>query len=199
MDSRSIADSYMPVFGMMCVIIFTIGWVGGAIAWGHWVLGQNALSDLGVCGNQTAELLFGLGCAFSGIFGLFFGLGMLDEKGLYKTYGAFVILACVSLICIGVVDESYGDLHMYTAGTYAVFALLSIIVSAVAEYVDGRRYMTYIAAVVLIALLIICLTTRFEVFEPIASVIVLAWTFSQAVKFMNLHREWFTFPSIGRS
>ena len=176
-----------PYCGCLSVIVFTICWIVSALLWEDWTLGTHALSDIGVCGIDSAEIVFNLGCMLTGFLVLFPGLRMTEMDGKwFRISGYMVIICSVSCAAIGVVTEDYGIMHNITASTYAVFAAIFAITSAAGDYVIGKKVLTALAAVMLIASGIMCVAQPFAVFEPFAISCILVWTFVQSALMLRL-------------
>ena len=143
--------------------------------------------DIGVCGIDSAEIVFNLGCMLTGFLVLFPGLRMTEMDGRwFRISGYMVIICSVSCAAIGVVTEDYGIMHNITASTYAVFAAIFAITSAAGDYVIGKKVLTALAAVMLIASGIMCVAQPFAVFEPFAISCILIWTFVQSALMLRL-------------
>lgn len=170
-----------PICGCLSSVVFTICWIVSALLWDDWTLGTHALSDLGICGVESAEIVFNIGCLLTGFLVLFPGLRLAESKNLlFRISGYAAIISSVSCAAVGVVTEDYGIMHEITASTYAVFAAIFTIFSAAGDYAIGKRSFTALAAVMLIASGIMCITQPFAVFEPFAIACILIWTFVQS-------------------
>ena len=179
-----------PVCGCLSVIVFTICWIVSALLWEDWTLGTHALSDIGICGVDSAEILFNLGCMLTGFLVVFPGLRMAEVGNRLFRYGGYAVIACsVTCAAIGVVTEDYGIMHNITASSYAVFAAIFAILSAAGDYVIGKKLFTALAAVMLIASGIMCVAQPFAVFEPFAISCILIWTLVQSALMLRLDNK----------
>ena len=176
-----------PVCGCLSSVVFTICWMVSALLWDDWTLGTHALSDLGICGVDSAEIVFNLGCLLTGFLVLFPGLRLAEDGNrMFRISGYAAIASSVACAAVGVVTEDYGIMHNITASTYAVFAAIFAITSAAEDYVIGKKVLTALAAVMLIASGIMCVAQPFAVFEPFAIVCILVWTFVQSALMLRL-------------
>ncbi len=170
-----------PAAGCLSSIAFTVCWIISALLWDEWTLGEYSLSSLGACGVDSAEMFFNFGCLITGFLVIFPGLYLIEEKNVYFRISGYAALIC-SLACaaIGVITENYGAMHNLTASIYAVFAATFIASSAAGDYLEGKKALTAVAAILLAVSGILSLTTSFEVFEPVAVSCILLWTFIQS-------------------
>ena len=105
----------------------------------NWV--TNALSDLGVQAGVTAPI-FNAGLVISGLLFLVFAVGLFQSAGksVVGKVGAFVLcLACVSLVCIGVFNESFNPIHFYVSVAFFVFMPISLLILVGAFWLKGQR------------------------------------------------------------
>ena len=174
-----------PIAGCLSSICFTLCWIVSALIWEDWTLGSYALSDLGVCGIDSAEIIFNFGCLLTGFLVIFPALCLIEEKSIHYRISGWAALVC-SIACagIGVITEEYGVMHNITASTYAVFAATFMAFSAAGNYMEGKRIFTAFAAVMLITCGILSIATPFAVFEPIAISCILIWTFTESAIFL---------------
>lgn len=94
----------------------------------NWV--TNALSDLGVQAGVTAPL-FNVGLVISGLLFLVFAVGLFQSAGksVVGKVGALVLcLACVSLVCIGIFNESFKPIHFYVSVAFFVSMPISLLI-----------------------------------------------------------------------
>ncbi|MBO7409651.1 MAG: DUF998 domain-containing protein [Candidatus Methanomethylophilaceae archaeon] len=176
-----------PICGCLSSVVFTICWVASAMLWDDWTLGTHALSDLGMCGVDSAEITFNIGCLLTGFLVLFPGLHLAEQNNrLFRISGYAAIICSVACAAIGVVTEDYGIMHEVTASTYAIFAAVFIISSAAGDYTIGKKMLTAVAAVMLATSGILCIVQPFAVFEPVAVSCILIWTFIQSALMLHL-------------
>jgi len=94
----------------------------------NWV--TNALSDLGVQAGVTAPI-FNVGLVISGFLFLVFSIGLFrsESKNVIGKIGFFILcLACVSLVCIGIFNESFKPIHFYVSVAFFVFMPVSLLI-----------------------------------------------------------------------
>ncbi len=166
------------LIGCLSSIVFTLSWSLSALLWGDWVLGSNSLSDIGICGVESAEFVFNMGCIVTGILVFFLALALIrDNDRWFRLSGYTAFVSGVACLLVGIVTEDHNDLHNIVAGTYGAFAAATIALSAIGDYVEGRRWLTFIAAAMLILCGISSIVHPFGVFEPIGVSCILIWTF----------------------
>lgn len=170
-----------PAAGCLSSIAFTVCWIISALLWDEWSLGEYSLSSLGACGVDSAEMFFNFGCLITGFLVIFPGLYLIEDKNVYFRISGYAALICsIACAAIGVITENYGAMHNLTASIYAVFAATFIASSAAGDYLEGKKALTAVAAILLAVSGILSLTTSFEVFEPVAVSCILLWTFIQS-------------------
>ena len=176
-----------PVSGCASSAVFVVCWAVSASLWGDWTLGTHALSDIGVCGIDSAEVVFNMGCLLTGFLVVLPGMHLADQENrMFRISGCSALVCSVACAAIGVVTEDYGDMHVIVTSIYAVFAAVFMTASAAGDYTIGRRSFTVIAAVLLSVSGIAALTQPFAVFEPIAVSCILLWTFLQSALMLHL-------------
>jgi hypothetical membrane protein len=179
-----------PICGCLSSVVFTICWIASALLWEDWTLGTHALSDLGICGVDSAEIVFNLGCLLTGFLVLFPGLYLAEEDNrMFRISGYAAIASSVACAAVGVVTEDYGIAHNVTASTYAVFAAIFTVSSAAGDYIIGKKKFTILAAVMLAASGVLAVAQPFGVFEPFAIACILIWTFVQSALMLQLSIE----------
>ncbi|MBO4552254.1 MAG: DUF998 domain-containing protein [Candidatus Methanomethylophilaceae archaeon] len=174
-----------PIAGILCVVSFITLWVLAAVVDGHWVLGENTLSDLGVCGSNAAQLCFNGGCAIAGLLAVIFAMGLIERKGAWRICGIMMALAGVMLIGVGIVNLSYGEAHVIDATAHGALAAISMAISVYADWKDGHKRMVAYTCILIIACAIVTFTQKFEVFEPFGVCVVMAWALGQSIKLLG--------------
>ncbi|MCX8177268.1 MAG: DUF998 domain-containing protein [Candidatus Bathyarchaeota archaeon] len=114
----------------------------------NWV--TNALSDLGVQAGVTAPI-FNFGLVISGFLFLVFTVGLFHLVGsrLVGKAGALLLgLACVSLVCIGVFNESFRPIHFYVSVAFFVFLPVSLLILVGYFWLAGQRKMSLLTLVI---------------------------------------------------
>lgn len=170
-----------PLSGCLVSVVFTLSWVISAAIWGHWVLGTNSLSDIGVCGIPAAEIIFNYGCVLTGLLCLPLGVSLLDDRNrMFRLSGITSIICGFACFGIGVINEDYGNIHMIVAGIYGGSAAATIALTGAGDFTEGKKIFTLLAAILLIICGVSSLTCPFGVYEPIAVTCILVWTFIQS-------------------
>ncbi|MGF3522802.1 MAG: DUF998 domain-containing protein [Candidatus Bathyarchaeia archaeon] len=112
-----------PIVAFGCILLAV-----ASFAPFNWV--TNALSDLGVQAGVTAPI-FNFGLIASGFLFLVFAVGLFQSVGrrLVGKMGALLLgLACISLVCIGIFNESFKPIHFYVSVAFFVFLPVSLLV-----------------------------------------------------------------------
>ena len=179
-------NKFYAASGMASAAVFMTLWITAAYIDSNWELGYNALSDLGTCGNHAAEIAFNMACAVAGLFGVMFGIYVLNRKGIMHYTGVFMILSSFGLTGIGVINESYGDPHAWVAMSYAFFGALSMVLSMISDYRAGRR--KYAVATLVLLLIVVGMQTTqdFTLYEPVDVTCFCAWAALQSFKYLML-------------
>ncbi|MEM2893099.1 MAG: DUF998 domain-containing protein [Candidatus Bathyarchaeia archaeon] len=105
--------------------------------WFNWT--ENALSDLGVGGSG---LIFNTGLIASGVLLIFFFLGLLKLSGGCWAWklGSYMFLAdAISLVGVGVFNESFGRVHLYFSLVFFILMPLSLIMLGLSLWSRGIR------------------------------------------------------------
>lgn len=180
-----------PICGCLSSVTFTLSWVISALLFGEWELGTDSLSSLGICGVASAEILFNFGCSMTGFFVIFLSLALFEDRGRWFRYSGVTAFICaIACLGIGSVNEGYGGMHNFFAAVYGLFAAATIALSGAGFYVEGKKYLTIIAAALLIISGISSLIHPFGTFEPIGISSILIWTFlMSAMVFVRNVRE----------
>ena len=172
--------------GMASAGIFMTMWVLAAYLDVNWELGVNALSDLGTCGNHAAEISFNMACAIAGLFGVMFGIYVLNRKGVMYYTGAFMILSSFGLTGIGVINEGYGDAHAWIAMSYAFFGAASMVLSMIGDYRAGRRNYAIFTLFLLLVVVGMQMTMDFPLYEPVDVTCFCTWAAIQSYKYLRM-------------
>ena len=180
-----------PVSGCLSSVTFTLSWMISALLYGKWELGSDSLSSLGICGVASAEIVFNFGCAMTGFFVIFLALALLEDRNRWFRYSGITAFVCaIACLGIGSVNEGYGDMHNFLAAVYGLFAAATIALSGAGFYIEGKKYLTVLAAALLMISGISSLIHPFGTFEPIGISSILIWTFvMSAMVFVRNVRE----------
>ena len=178
-----------PIAGILCVVLFSTLWTAAVVIYGHWTLGTNTLSDLGVCGNEDAELCFNGGCALAGLLATIFAQGLIEKRGVWLICGITTAIAGIMLIGVGIINLRYDDIHLIDAGMLGVFAAASMALSIYGDWKGGHKRMVLLTVILLVSCAIVTFTQRFAVFEPFGVIVILIWVFVQSVKLLKEVKE----------
>ena len=172
--------------GIASAVVFMSMWILAAYMDVNWELGDNALSDLGTCGNDAAEIAFNMACAIAGLFGVMFGIYVLNRKGMMHYTGVFMILSSFGLTGIGVINEGYGDPHAIVAMSYAFFGAVSMVLSMIADYRANRRNYAFTTLILLLIVILMQMTMDFALYEPVDVTCFCTWAAVQSFKYLKM-------------
>jgi hypothetical membrane protein len=135
--------------------LFTFAYILSAIAsWQQFSWTKNALSDLGVQSGITATIFNG-GLVIGGFLFIVFASGLFRFVGsrfVGKVGTATFILACISLMAIGVFNESFSPTHYIVSVMLFVFLPISLLIFVGAFWLEGKRRLSgFTLALALIA------------------------------------------------
>ena len=171
-----------PIMGCASVVSFVITWTVSAMLWGEWRLWSNSLSSIGVCDVMAAEIVFNVGCIVSGLLAYFFGLSLLKDRNFWFRWGGVTMVVCgIACVLIGILDEDFGMTHLVIGGVYAGFASGTMAITGAGDFIEGRKDLTILATVLLLICGFFGILDMFLIFEPIAIICILIWTFVQSI------------------
>ncbi len=126
-------------------------------------------------------MFFNFGCLITGFLVIFPGLYLVEDENRFFRISGYAALICgIACAAIGVITENYGVMHNLAASIYAVFAVIFIASSGAGDYLEGKKMLTAVAAILLLVSGTLSLIQPFEVFEPVAVSCILLWTFIQS-------------------
>lgn len=175
---------HYTVFGLLSPAVFAILWFAATQFEPSWVLGQNSLSELGICGNASAEVCFNMGCTISGMLGLVYCIGLLRKKGPYFFIGLIMVVGVFALSGVGVLNLNYNFAHETTSSLYGLCAYVSMILSMLIDLKDRRYVFGAITAVLVLICILSDIEFTFQAFEPIGITCTLVWVVTQSIKFI---------------
>ncbi len=162
----------------------------------NWEL--NALSDLGIIPGITATF-FNYGLIGSGLLSLVFARGLFgfkDKTKLSRISLFIFILACISLIAIGLFPENIKPIHYIVSVAFFVFLPLSLILLSVSFSLDNHFYMAHfslsisiIAATPWILYFSSSIFKAVAIPEAISGLAVSLWTIVIGLKMMHVSSE----------
>ncbi|MCW4019158.1 MAG: DUF998 domain-containing protein [Candidatus Bathyarchaeota archaeon] len=136
-----------PFFTFTCIAVAIASWQ--SFSWTN-----NALSDLGVQSGITAPVFNG-GLIVGGVLFTIFATGMFTFAGktvVGKTASALLVLACISLICIGIFNENFRPTHFIVSVMLFVFLPIAMLVFTGAFWLEGKHKLSiYTVASALVA------------------------------------------------
>jgi len=136
----------MPLFVNVCILLATASWP--LFSWTN-----NALSDLGVQSGITA-VVFNSGLVISGLLFIVFGSGLFHLAGkrfLGNVGSAFFILSSLSLVAIGVFNESFSPTHYIVSVMFFVLLPVSLLILVGAFWLAGNRKLSMFTFVMALA------------------------------------------------
>ncbi len=139
-----------PFFCFVCILLAIYSWPRF-----NWT--NNALSDLGVQSGITA-ITFNSGLVVSGILLIIFATGLfaLLCKYVVGRVGASVfILSCISLIGIGIFNESFSPMHYILSVAFFVLFPVSMLILVGAFLINGSRRLSVFTFAVALAAAIV--------------------------------------------
>ncbi len=179
---RRIADPWISIAaiaGLLGAAFFSIMWITAVIVDGHWVLGEQTLSELG--GNRPGSIYFNSGVILEGALSLMLALGLWRAmtRSTMQTIGGLV-LACAAffLILVGVFPITTGLPHTIASFGFFGLALLATILLARPLW-NERRFGPFAGTVTIIAVVVSLLFLAFtsiELTEAVSVICLLAWS-----------------------
>jgi hypothetical membrane protein len=159
---------------------------------------NNALSDLGVVPDLTSWL-FTLGLCGGGVLAFIFtviGLFQFVGKGLAGKVGAgFFAASTLTLVCIGIFNESFRPTHYLFSVAFFVLAPLAFFILTAGFYLKGRRgfaaftiIVASIAAIPWILQLTIPYVANVAVPETISGAAISIWVILLSTKMLQKNR-----------
>ena len=127
-----------PVIAFSCILLAIASY--SDFSWFN-----NALSDLGIVWGFTATI-FNSGLIISGSLFLFFSLGLFFflRTNLGRTGALILSLACISLIAIGIFNESFKPIHYYVSVLFFVLMPISFFVLVPAFWIEKHIQLSVI-------------------------------------------------------
>ncbi len=175
------------IAGLAGALLFSTMWIAAVLADGHWVLGEETLSELG--GDRPGRLFFNAGVILEGVLGLLFAIGLWRAlpRTLVASSGFIVLLlAGISLVGVGVFPITTGAYH--TVASYAFFglslvAILLLLVPIWKSETFGPIPGAVTGAAVVISLLFLSFTSV-PLAEAVAVICLLIWSLILAIKML---------------
>ncbi|HUW43283.1 MAG TPA: DUF998 domain-containing protein [Thermoplasmata archaeon] len=143
----SIAGVALPMF-------FGVMWAAAVVVNGHWVLGEDTLSELG--GDVPSRWIFNTAVMVAGLMGVDFSVGLMMRLAPSKTGmagGALLAITSIGLITVGLFPIDTGGSHTLATMFFFGFASLAafVLLYPVHRWV-GAKGVPFIVLVAAIAL-----------------------------------------------
>ena len=132
-----ICGAVAPVITYACILLAI-----GSYREFNWI--NNALSDLGVVSGITMTV-FNAGLIVGGILFTIFALGLtqfLGKKLLGRAGSWILVIACVSLICIGIFNEHVKPIHYIVSVSLFFFMPIALWILTGAFWANGQKTMS---------------------------------------------------------
>lgn len=142
------------IVGVALPLFFSTMWAAAVVVNGHWVLGEDTLSELG--GNVPSRWIFNTAVIVAGLMGVDFSVGLMMRLAPSKTGragGALLAIASAGLITVGLFPIDTGGSHSLATIFFFGFAGLAafVLLYPVYRWV-GAKGMPFIVLVAAIAL-----------------------------------------------
>ncbi|MCQ2078469.1 MAG: hypothetical protein MJZ38_00190 [archaeon] len=171
------SKKHCSYIGMAASAMIFICWFISAVLDGEWVLGDSALSNLGVSDSLLGSIFFSWGiCIVPGFLWIIECISIYrTEDGVSRKYALVTIYAMVWLIGVGFVDQRFGLVHRYTAFTFMFIMAAGILLALRSGFFIRRRIYIRLTQVMFVVLAVMCFTIPFVIYEPTAIAFVALW------------------------
>ena len=173
-----------PVAGLLSVIVFVILLAIAIYRDREWKVGKVTISHLATDGDDVAAICFNMGCVLSGMFSFIFGMGLLTLDNTYFWAGVPFMVASIGIIATGVIHRGYRRPHRVSAGIYFLTAVLCIVLTDIACYLEGNDVIGICGSVMLLTMVAMAFTQKLPVFEPYLVLCNCTWTVVQSILLM---------------
>ncbi len=158
MELRRFSLGTHIIAGTIAFVVFFAAIGLAWAAWPDWSPLERTLSQLGEWNvgrdNGNAPYFFTGGCILAGLLIAFGGIGKyLYEERLNKISGIFFTLAGISLMCVGVISGDFNTAHDTAAIVLFANMGLGTLLTTIADWKDGHKYVPIAGAIILVALL----------------------------------------------
>lgn len=179
------------ICGLIGAIIFSLMWSAAVYVDGHWIFGEETLSELG--GDRPGRWLFNSGVIIEGVLALVFSTGMYKLMKGYRAGrigAAIMFLGGVALIGVGIFPIDTGTPH--TVFSYVFFGLMLLALSIL--ILPLFRHTLFGKAMGIITLLAVAISLAFLFSSPIplteavAVICLLIW--SSAISIQIIINRW---------
>ncbi|MGD0056448.1 MAG: DUF998 domain-containing protein [Methanomassiliicoccales archaeon] len=126
------------VAGIVGATLFSAMWVIAAVKDGHWILGEQTLSELG--GNRPGLFFFNSGVILEGTLALVFTFGLwhaMEKTTLQRIGNILLLFASCALILVGIFPITTGLLHGIASYAFFGLTLVAILLLIHPLWTDG--------------------------------------------------------------
>lgn len=124
--------------GILVGALIPIAFAVAAFVDGYWEFNYNTLSDLGISYSALAANIFNYTCMIGGLLVVIHSIGKLKSDDGATFAGAIILAICgVLLAAIGVFTKAT-DIHLSIAYSFFFLMLITMVVSAIADYRLGK-------------------------------------------------------------
>ena len=151
MDLRKYGPAPYAWAGIIAVAIMVISVMICLMVDKGWDYEQGSLCDFGVSGIKWISILFITACVVSGSLFMFSGFGwyLFEESIWVRNGGLVIMLAGLSLICVGIFDKTY-SFHQAVAVIFAVIFIIAITLVSVQDILD--RHLGLVAGLAILGI-----------------------------------------------
>ncbi len=181
-------EKYLPlklvtILAIVLPFVFAVLWISSATLNGQWTFGVHSLSHMGISDNALAAALFNGGCMVCGAMGILIGLGTAARKERAgRVAGTFYAVGMFFLILVGVFPMDQKPIHYIVATLFFALVLFNIIITAVDNRLNGKRFEIDVAFFVLSV--IFMSTMVFPLWEALIVILIMIWTVLLGVRYI---------------
>ena len=175
---------FSALAGLLGALTFAFMWSAAVVTDGHWILGQETLSELG--GDRPGRSFFNAAVITEGILGLIFSSGiyrLMKGNNLGRLGSMVFFIGAIALIGVGIFPITTGSPH--TVASYAFFGLMLIALLLMIAPIFHHPVLGKVGGVVTIASLIVSLGFLFAApippTEAVAVICLLIWSSAQSL------------------
>lgn len=184
-NCNKISYGFVGLFGILSVVVIAASWFFAAQADPSWVLGTNALSDMGVSDVELTKTMFNYGmCAIGGALLAIFGLLLTikDRSFCGFVFGALVLLTGICLVAVGFVPVT-DSMHNPIAIAFALFFLFAAIIVTICDAKDGHYFIAGVGATLILIGVFLAITTSFNTMEAGCAAVSIVFMLLQSLKY----------------
>jgi hypothetical membrane protein len=180
------------IAGLVGAGLFSFMWIIAVIVDGHWVFGEQTLSELG--GNRPGAFFFNSGVILEGVLALVFTVGLshaMEKRVLQRAGNLLLFMASCALVLVGLFPITTGPPH--GAASYAFFglALVATLLLVQPLWTEGgfgpvTSIVTLGAVIVSLAFLVL---TNVPLTEAMGVICLLAWSSLLSMVMLRMKAE----------